>query len=51
MLSFRTIVICTVLLSPSLYAETKSATLETQAAERATEFATTLKSDQAYLTV
>ena len=40
MLSFRT----TVLLSPSLYAETKSATLETQAAERATEFATTLKS-------
>ena len=44
MFSFRTIVICTVLLSPSLYAETKSATLETQAAERATEFATTLKS-------
>ncbi|WP_287202664.1 hypothetical protein, partial [Pseudoalteromonas sp.] len=44
MFSFRAIVIFTALLSPSLYAETKSATLETQAAERANEFATTLKS-------
>ncbi len=44
MLSLRNIVLCTALLSPSLYAATNSATLETQAAERATEFATTLKS-------
>lgn len=44
MLALRTIMLCTVLLSPSLYAETKSTTLKTQATERATEFATALKS-------
>jgi Tfp pilus assembly protein FimT len=42
--TLSTIALCTLLLSPNLYAETNSATLETQAAERVTEFATTLKS-------
>ena len=44
MLALRTLILFTALLSPTLYAETKSANLETQAAERAAEFATTLKS-------